>query len=69
MTWLLTMCLLTAIFTVGLTGKYKDEIIDIKEEKLKNDEEWQKKIFEVMSEYNEEILKLEKELSFYKKQF
>jgi hypothetical protein len=55
MIWLLTMCLLTAIFTVGLTGRYKDEIIELKQQLMDKDKEWQEQMYELMTKHAEQI--------------
>lgn len=67
MVWLVTLMLFTAIFTVALTGKYKDETIELKQELLNNDEEWQEKMFETVSEYHQQIVELQNELDFYRR--
>lgn len=67
MIWLLSMALLTAIFTVGLTGKYKDEVIELKEKLDQNDKEWQEEFYQLINEHQDELLKLREELSMYKR--
>ena len=66
MIWLLSLALLTAIFTVGLTGRYKDQVVELKEKLNENDEEWQEKMFEVMNDYQNEINNLENQLNLYR---
>ena len=64
--WLLALAMFTTIFTVALTGRYKDEIIELKDKLRTNDEEWQEKLFEVMHEHSLEVEALEQTINKYR---
>lgn len=66
MIWLLSLLLLSTIFTVALTGRYKDQNIELQQKLMDNDQEWHDKMFEVMNDYQYEIDELRKQLKLYR---
>lgn len=66
MIWLISLAMLTTIFTVALTGRYKDQVIDLKQKLIDNDEKWNKEVFDLMNEHHVELERLEKELRTYR---
>lgn len=69
MTWLLMLILLTCIFTLALTTHYRDksydmkeEVVAMKEELRLKESEWQEILFREMTESNETIQQLQREL-------
>lgn len=70
MTWLLMLLLLTSLFTLALTTKYRDMLYDEKEARLDDEKEfrkkeqaWQEELYRTLVEKNEHIDNLEKQIN------
>ena len=59
--WLVSLIVLTYVFTTAFTNKYQERIIDLKQELLDKDEQWQKEMFKQMSALNTQIMDLAEE--------
>ena len=66
MIWLLSLAMLTTIFTVALTGRYKDQVVELQQKLIDNDEKWNQEVFKLMSSHHAEIARLEMELKTYR---
>ncbi len=58
MTWLLTLVLLTAIFSWTLTHKYQEEIIDLKKQHDKDIKDYENELYDRVSENLELVEKI-----------
>ena len=56
--WILTLIILTTLFTIALTSKYKEDILDLRRDLLDQRAKYENMLLEVHSDYNEEIAKL-----------
>ena len=52
MTWLLVLACLTFCFTVGFTARYKEQIVDLKTQKLEDKENFDKEVLSLLQEIN-----------------
>ena len=50
MTWLIVLISLTYCFTVGLVAKYKERLLELREENIKNEENFKLEIADLLQE-------------------
>lgn len=65
--WLLALAMMTTIFTVGLTGRYKDENIELQQELLDSESKHNAEVYKIKIKYETKIAALLKELEIYRK--
>ena len=58
MTWLIILILLTFCFTVGLTARYRELIVELKEQRLQDEKDFHVELMELLRENSELQFKL-----------
>lgn len=59
--WLISLIVLTYVFTTAFTNKYHEQNLELRQQLLDKDEEWQQEMFKQMSIFNSQIADLVEE--------